>query len=101
VDAASTNWNYNAVVTAYGRDVKHVYLNNHLLFRKKAWNVIHLYFLGRRYDFQNSLAKKLVFVTQNNAMLLHKSWITALVFKKSANVFAENRQKSLKLAISG
>jgi hypothetical protein len=24
-----------------------------------------------------------------------------LVFKKSANVFAENRQKSLKLAISG
>jgi hypothetical protein len=43
-------------------------------------------------------AKKLAFLTQNKAKFRKKLIIT-LVFKKNANFFAENWEKSLKIVI--
>jgi hypothetical protein len=45
-----------------------------------------------------NFAKKLAFFAQNKAKLC-KNWIITLVFKKNANFFAENWQKSQKIVI--
>jgi hypothetical protein len=47
---------------------------------------------------QKKIAKKLTFLTQNKAKL-SKFFITTLDFDKNANLFAENWQKSQKIAI--